>query len=56
MAIHTPSDRKVDRVSAAERKTFERPDETREFDFGRVDLVDVAGAQIGRLTLEPGWR
>ena len=43
-------------MSAAERKTFERPDETREFDFGRVDLVDVAGAQIGRLTLEPGWR
>ena len=43
-------------MSTAERKTFERPDETREFDFGRVDLVDVAGAQIGRLTLEPGWR
>jgi len=43
-------------MSAAERKTFERPDETRDFDFGRVDLVDVAGAQIGRLTLEPGWR
>ena len=43
-------------MSAAERKTFERPDETREFGFGRVDLVDVAGAQIGRLTLEPGWR
>lgn len=43
-------------MSAAERKTFERPDETREFGFGRVDLVDVAGAQIGRLTLDPGWR
>ncbi len=43
-------------MSAAERKTFELPDETRTFDLGRVDLVDVAGAQIGRLTLEPGWR
>jgi quercetin dioxygenase-like cupin family protein len=41
---------------SAERKTFSRPDETRTFGHGRLDLVDVAGAQIGMLTLEPGWR
>ena len=41
---------------SAERKTFTRPDETRTFGHGRLDLVDVAGAQIGMLTLEPGWR
>ena len=43
-------------MSAAERKTFDHPDETRAFEKGSLDLVDVAGAQIGRLVLEPGWR
>jgi len=43
-------------MSAAERKNFEKPDESRPFPRGRIDLVDVGGAQIGRLTLEPGWR
>jgi quercetin dioxygenase-like cupin family protein len=43
-------------MSSAERKTFDRPDETREFERGTLDLVDVAGAQIGRLVLQPGWR
>ena len=43
-------------MSAAERKTFEQPDETRTFEKGSLDLVDVAGAQIGRLVLDPGWR
>lgn len=40
----------------AERKRFTEPDETRSFEHGRVDLVDIGGSQIGRLTLEPGWR
>jgi len=40
----------------AESKTFATPDETRTFERGRVDLVDIGGVQIGRLTLEPGWR
>ena len=43
-------------MSAAERKNFEMPDESRPFPRGRIDLLDVGGAQIGRLTLEPGWR
>ena len=43
-------------MSAAERKTFEQPDETRTFEKGSLDLVNVAGAPIGRLVLEPGWR
>ncbi len=39
-----------------EQKTFAEPDETRTFERGVVDLVDIAGTQIGRLTLQPGWR
>ncbi len=43
-------------MAAAELKDFSTPDETRTFGHGRVDLVDIGGSQIGRLTLEPGWR
>ena len=40
----------------AEQKSFGTPDETRTFDRGTLDLLRVGGADIGRLTLEPGWR
>ncbi len=40
----------------AERKTFANADETRTFPMGTMELVQVGGAEIGRLTLEPGWR
>jgi quercetin dioxygenase-like cupin family protein len=43
-------------TALAEQKTFATPDETREFPYGRVDLVQVGGSQIGQLTLQPGWR
>jgi hypothetical protein len=36
--------------------SFRQPDEVREFPHGRVELVKVGGADIGRLTLQPGWR
>jgi hypothetical protein len=40
----------------AEQKTFGCPDETRTFERGTLDLLRIAGAEIGRLTLQPGWR
>ena len=40
----------------AERKTFANADETRTFDRGAMELVHIGGAEIGRLTLQPGWR
>jgi len=43
-------------TAKTETKTFAEPDETRTFERGHVDLVDIAGTQIGRLTLQPGWR
>src|SRR5262245_35421674 len=39
-----------------EHKTFGQPDELREFPRGRAEIVTVAGAEIGRLVFEPGWR
>lgn len=40
----------------AEQKSFEQPDETRSFDNGDLRLVKIGGAEIGMLTLRPGWR
>ena len=40
----------------AEQKSFHTPDETRSFDFGAVELLSIGGSEIGRLTLQPGWR
>src|SRR5690242_10598723 len=40
----------------AEQKSFTTPDETRGFDHGALDLRQIGGAEIGRLTLQPGWR
>ena len=35
---------------------FENPDETREFEKGKFELVSVGGMTIGRATYEPGWK
>ncbi len=39
-----------------ETHKFSKPDEVRTFEKGRLELVKVAGGEIGRLTLEPGWQ
>lgn len=43
-------------VAGAEQKTFDAPDETREFSHGCADILRIGGSEIGRLTLQPGWR
>ncbi len=39
-----------------EHRSFERADETRAFPKGRVEIVKVGGAEVGRMVFEPGWR
>lgn len=40
-----------------EHRRFDEPDEVREGTNWRLELVTLAGdAQIGRITLQPGWR
>jgi hypothetical protein len=39
-----------------EVKNFGKPDEVREFPKGRVELIKVGGATIGRATFQPGWK
>lgn len=37
-------------------KRFERPDEIREFEKGRFEVVNLGGLTIGRATYQPGWK
>ena len=39
-----------------EVKSFSNPDEVRTFDKGKLELIKVGGALIGRATFQPGWR
>lgn len=48
--------RKDDPAGKAEHKSFQRPDEVREFPNGRLELMRIGGAVIGRAVFEPGWR
>ncbi len=43
-------------LDAAELKSFGNADEVREFPQGRVELINIGGATIGRAIFEPGWR
>ncbi len=37
-------------------KRFENPDETREFEKGKFEIVRIGGLTIGRATYQPGWK
>ena len=37
-------------------RRFESPDETRQMQKGKFELVRIGGLTIGRATYEPGWK
>jgi hypothetical protein len=39
-----------------EVKSLNFPEETRNFEKGRLELVKVGGAIVGRAVFQPGWR
>lgn len=43
-------------VAPMQRKNLSRPDETREFPQGKLELVTIGGITFGRGTFEPGWK
>ena len=40
----------------AELKSFNKPDEVRDFPKGKLELVKIGGTMIGRAILKRGWR
>jgi quercetin dioxygenase-like cupin family protein len=43
-------------MAKVEHLDFAKPDETRVFEHGRMDILKTASGVVGRLTIEPGWR
>lgn len=43
-------------MASAEKKGLNSPDEVRNFDKGKVEVVSIGGGTVGRATLEPGWK
>ncbi len=37
-------------------KRFDNPDEIREFELGKFEVVHIGGMTIGRATYQPGWK
>ena len=37
-------------------KRFEHPDETRTFEKGKFEIIELGGMTIGRATYQPGWK
>jgi hypothetical protein len=37
-------------------KRFENPDETRRFEKGRFEIINIGGMTIGRASYDPGWK
>ena len=43
-------------MKKAELKSFNKPDEVRNFPKGKLELVKIGGATVGRAIFQPGWR
>lgn len=39
-----------------EHRAFDEPDEVREFERGRIEVLNMSGGAIGRMVLQPGWQ
>jgi hypothetical protein len=37
-------------------KSFDAPDEVREFPRGKGEILMIGGGEVGRYTVQPGWR
>ena len=37
-------------------KRFEQPDEIREFELGKFEIIRIGGLTLGRATYQPGWK
>jgi quercetin dioxygenase-like cupin family protein len=44
-------------MAELERKSFDKPDDTRAFqDKGHVDILNIGDGVVGLATFEPGWK
>ncbi len=43
-------------MAQMQKMSFSKPDETRKFDKGQVELITLGGLTFGRATFQPGWK
>ncbi|HUK29311.1 MAG TPA: cupin domain-containing protein [Candidatus Acidoferrales bacterium] len=43
-------------LASMELKSLNSPDEIRTFERGKLELVKIGGATVGRAVFQPGWR
>lgn len=43
-------------MAEGELKSLHSPDETRRFERGQMEVVNIGGGTVGRATFQPGWR
>src|SRR3954467_6570345 len=43
-------------MAGVEGRDFSNPDETRTPEKTRIDILNIAGGEVGRYTFQPGWR
>ena len=43
-------------MASSELKKLSTPDETRKFDNGQIEVVNIGGGTVGRATFQPGWK
>lgn len=46
----------MEKSKKAEVMSFGKPTEVREFPKGRLELLNIGGATVGRATFQPGWK
>jgi hypothetical protein len=46
----------TEKREAVHKKSFDAPDETRPFGYGKMEAVKVGDLAMNRLLYEPGWK
>jgi len=44
------------KMAETRKKNFDSPEETRDVDKGKVEVLNLGGAQVMRATFQPGWK
>jgi hypothetical protein len=43
-------------LGKSELKSFRKPEEIRDIPSGKIELLTLGGAMVGRATFQPGWK
>jgi hypothetical protein len=44
------------KTAVAEQKRFDKPDEIRVFEKGKIEIIHIGEGIVGKATFQPGWK